>query len=86
MNPYRNALSDYLDVNRQDLIRRMGPEQYEQVVQSVLGGAQPGTRDILTPGAGTPLAALQQVYRPRDETGSISGPRGSAADCLARHR
>lgn len=68
----RNTLSDYLDVNRADLIRRMGREQYDQVVQSVLGGAQPGTRDILTPGAGTPLSALLQTLGRGTNTGSIN--------------
>jgi len=68
----RNTLSDYLDVNRQDLIRRMGREQYDQVVQDVLGGAQPGTRDILASGAGTPLTALLQTLGRGTMSGSVN--------------
>jgi hypothetical protein len=58
----RTALSQYLDQNAQDIIRRMGPETYDAVVQGTLGGAQPGTRDVLAPGGGRPLAALLQTY------------------------
>jgi hypothetical protein len=68
----RNTLSEFLDVNRQDLIRRMGKEQFNAIVQEVMGGAQPGTRDILTSGAGTPMSALMQTLGRGTNSGSIN--------------
>jgi hypothetical protein len=58
----RNALSDYLSMNREDLTRRLGPQGYDAVVERVLGGAQPGTRDLLAPGAGMPGDAFFQTF------------------------
>jgi hypothetical protein len=58
----RNQLSDYLAQNREDMVRRLGPQGYDALVERVLGGAQPGTRDILTPGAGGVTDAFMQTF------------------------
>lgn len=58
----RSALSDYFARNEVDLVRRMGRDGFDFFVERVLGGAQPGTRDILASGAGTATDALAQVY------------------------
>jgi hypothetical protein len=56
------AVGQYLSTNRAELESKLGPEGFRALVDAVLGGGQVGTRDILTPGAGGPLAALAQVY------------------------
>lgn len=58
----RNQLSDYLAQNREDLTRRLGPQGYDAFVERVLGGAQPGTRDILASGGGSPTDAFMQTF------------------------
>jgi hypothetical protein len=58
----RNQLSDYLAQNREDLTARLGPKGYDAIVERVLGGAQPGTRDILTPGGGGVTDAFFQTF------------------------
>jgi len=58
----RNQLSDYLAQNREDLTSRLGPQGYDALVERVLGGAQPGTRDILTPGGGGVTDAFMQTF------------------------
>lgn len=69
----RNYLSQRLDQERQDLTRRMGQPAYDALVQDVLSGAQPGTRDILVPGAGTSGEAFRQIGR--GMTGSLGAVR-----------
>jgi hypothetical protein len=57
----RNELSRYLDANRKEILGRLGPEGYQQLVDQVLSGAQPGQRDIVTPGPGGPFDAARRA-------------------------
>lgn len=56
------AIAQYLSVNRAELESKLGVEGFRALQQAILAGGQLGTRDILAPGAGTPLSALLQVY------------------------
>lgn len=69
----RSALSDYLAKNEQDITRRLGsPEAYQALVNTLLRGGQPGTRDVLTSGAGTPADAFMQSFGRGTNTGSLN--------------
>jgi hypothetical protein len=69
----RSALSDYLAKNEQDITRRLGgPQAYQQLVNRVLAGGQPGTRDYLTSGAGSPSDAFMQSMGRGTNTGSLN--------------
>ena len=65
----RSALSDYLARNEVDL-RRRGVD-FDALVQRVLGGGQPGTRDVLASGAGTAADAAMQSLGRGTNTGSM---------------
>lgn len=81
----RNYLSQWLDQNREDITRRVGPRAYDALVEGVLGGAQPGTRDLLTPGSGMPSDAFQQTFGRRTNTGAtgfLGVPLGTVAPNL----
>jgi len=56
------ALGQYLSTNRAELESKLGPDGYRALANAILAGGQVGTRDILAPGSGSPLAALAQVY------------------------
>lgn len=58
----RNAISEYLAQNRQDLTRRLGPQGYDELVNRVMRGGEPGTRDLLTPGGGGIADAAHQTF------------------------
>lgn len=59
----RSALSEYFAKNEVDLRRRLGDEGYDSLVNQVLGGAQPGTRDLVAPGSGTAASGLLSWLR-----------------------
>lgn len=68
----RNALSDYLAKNEKDLVPRMDREGFDYLVNRVLGGAQPGTRDVLASGSGTASDAAMQSVGRGTNTGSMN--------------
>jgi len=67
----RSPLSEYMAENEEDLVRRFGREHYDQLVEGLLSGGQPGTRDFLTPGAGTMGEAARQSIGRGTNTGSV---------------
>jgi hypothetical protein len=55
---YTPALQKYLSENRGELLQRLGPKDFQKLVDSVQRGGELGTRDVLTPGHGGPLDAV----------------------------
>lgn len=70
----RSALSDYLAKNEVDLVRRLGRQGYDDLVNGVLGGGQPGTRDLVAPGSGSSASAFMSWLRGTN-TGSTQAAR-----------
>ncbi len=70
-----NMVRRYVSENRQALIDKLGPRGF-QALNDALGGAQPGTKSLLTPGAGGPLDALMATLGRGTNTGTMSLPGG----------
>jgi len=56
------SVGQYLSTHRAELEEKLGADGFRALTDAILAGGQVGTRDILTPGSGSPMAALAQVY------------------------
>jgi hypothetical protein len=70
----RSELSEYFARNELDLVRRLGRERYDAFVNQVLGGGQPGTRDLLAPGSGAMASPILSWLRGTN-TGAMQAAR-----------
>lgn len=61
LNLDENAVRRYVSANRMELQDKLGPDGFAALMKA-LGGAQPGTRSVMAPGAGGVSDAMAQVY------------------------
>lgn len=77
-----NLVRRFISENRQEVMDKLGPAGFK-ALNDALGGAQPGTKSLLTPGAGGPFDALMATFGRGTNTGTMSAPSGALRVPLA---
>jgi len=75
------AVQQYVSEHRGELMQRLGARDFQRLVDAVYRGGEIGTKDIVTPGAGGPLDAIQSWMRGQN-TGATQALRLPIATVL----